>query len=253
MTKIKSSVFDPKNPLWKPKNYLNVAKVGSEGELLQLFATPMYVVKADISSSSFHVPIKETLAGIHQERPGALKRNWLKRDFFGWDVPGIPEFKSFIDQHLKHIFASQYGEFILSSFQYEAEAWANIKTGHDWHSVHIHAGSLFSFVYYVACEGGDIGYKSLNGEDYNGGFFGGMIQFQDPRGASPYMVREKVTLAAAESRFFVEPSEGLLVIFPSYLAHLVAPVHSDFPRITIAGNFWDFQTQPIKKPRPGKS
>jgi hypothetical protein len=249
---MKSSTFTRLNPFRKKRNYLDADKLDSQGHLLHLFTTPFYVAKEDPKTSIFHNAMKEMLLKRHESLERGIVAHWAEQDLFDWPLPEVKAFKTFLHQHFKHRVALEFGLPTAEKAVYDWVAWANVKTTADWHGFHYHAGAMLSFVYYVSCEGGDSGYKSLLRPDYNGDFFGGMIQFIDPRGAAPYMSTEPFYAAVEDSRFYIEPQEGVLTIFPSYLGHMVAPITSTYPRVSIAGNFKDIRIKVEAQPNPTK-
>jgi uncharacterized protein (TIGR02466 family) len=107
-------------------------------------------------------------------------------------------------------------------FGWKVSAWANLNHAGDWNKMHFHSGSTWSGTYYVA--GGDPAPPDRPGS--------GNLAFLDP-------------LLAAQMSFFsgilpqfheVRPRPGLMVLFPSYLQHIVHPYLGERPRISIAFN-----------------
>jgi uncharacterized protein (TIGR02466 family) len=101
------------------------------------------------------------------------------------------------------------------------EAWANVNTRGDSNVAHIHPGSAWSGVYYVAASSAPDA--------------GGELVLSDPRTAAlmhphpfnPFLSTNGVT---------VTPKPGLLVVFPSFVYHSVNVYHGEQPRITVAFN-----------------
>jgi uncharacterized protein (TIGR02466 family) len=100
-------------------------------------------------------------------------------------------------------------------------AWANVNRSGHFNQTHTHAGSTWSGTYYV-----DAGYGD-----------------SDPSQATalhlfdPCMARSDVFLpGVAPSSFSIRPEPGLMVLFPSYIAHMVFPHAGEMPRISIAFN-----------------
>ena len=79
---------------------------------------------------------------------------------------------------------------------------------------HVHPEGWISSAYYAEVPGEveDVSSKS------------GWIKFGEPRYPVPGVVAEK----------FVQPKQGRLVLFPSYMWHGTTPIHGDEPRMTIA-------------------
>lgn len=117
-----------------------------------------------------------------------------------------------------HVFAEMHG----SNGKYKNNySWFNISGVGDWQEFHAHNGNIFSAVYYVAAPEGS-----------------GKIIFEDPK--EPDMcslkdVPEKNILSF--NRVGYKPQARTLLIFRSYLRHLVEPGKNIEPRISIAMNF----------------
>ena len=100
-------------------------------------------------------------------------------------------------------------------------SWLNISDAGNFQEFHTHNGSIFSAVYYIAAPEGS-----------------GRIVFEDPK--EPDMmplksVQDKNQLSY--TRISYAPTQGMLIIFRSYLRHLVEIGTNETPRISIALNF----------------
>lgn len=91
-------------------------------------------------------------------------------------------------------------------------AWASVHPRGSCHLSHVHPGSLVSGVYYSQVPEG-----------------AGSLLLEDPRGPLPPF----------NSRFTLQPKEGDLIIFPSWLSHQVSPTSSRDPRISWSFNVLD--------------
>ena len=134
----------------------------------------------------------------------------------GWqesisDYQDEPIFKNFIEAILQTIRVTKLkGEKVI------IHSWANINEKGNWNFPHNHLGSDLSGVYYVKVpkDSGD-------------------IVFFDPRKI------DTINSAFEEDHptsMGVQPLEGNLIMFPSYLEHMVTPSQSDETRISIAFN-----------------
>lgn len=100
-------------------------------------------------------------------------------------------------------------------------AWMNISKAGDWQEFHTHNANIFSAVYYVSAPEGS-----------------GRILFEDPK--EPDMFPLKSLQGKNQftySRIHYTPETGTLLIFRSYLRHLVESGTNTEPRISIALNF----------------
>ena len=98
------------------------------------------------------------------------------------------------------------------------EIWINVNKQHDWNTIHQHGGHNFSGVYYVKTP------KDC-----------GRLAFKDPRPAAPtnYFLGERYDKGDLR---YVNITEGLFLLFPSYLEHFVEPNRSKEERISISFN-----------------
>ena len=149
----------------------------------------------------------------------------------------MPSVRSFGDFVIRHA-----GNFVRYSLRLPADrqfrcrstGWVNIKSEGEWHHPHIHHRAVLSYVYYIDAPDDGVEIRPQEGR-----VTGGLIQFQDPRGSAPYMFSDLTSVFGASVRFV--PEEGMLLIFPSFLMHLVVPIISQQRRISIGGNLSSIQ------------
>ena len=99
-------------------------------------------------------------------------------------------------------------------------AWVNVNRAGDFNRVHTHPGSTWSGTYYV--DDGDL-------DDPGAGT---PIQLLDPcQGRANIFLPPLVP-----SAFMQRPEAGLMILFPSYLPHMVYAHRGSRPRISIAFN-----------------
>ncbi len=98
--------------------------------------------------------------------------------------------------------------------------WANINASGASHAIHSHPNNFLSGIYYV---------HTHPGAD--------SVNFHDPRPQTG-IIRPPVTELTSQNtdQVVVTVSDGMLLMFPSYLAHSVAPNESDKLRISISLN-----------------
>jgi len=98
--------------------------------------------------------------------------------------------------------------------------WANISASGALHAIHSHPNNFLSGIYYV---------HTHPGAD--------SVNFHDPRSQTA-IIRPPVTELTAQNtdQVVVTVSDGMLLMFPSYLAHSVAPNASGKLRIRISFN-----------------
>lgn len=104
-------------------------------------------------------------------------------------------------------------------YEVRLEAWCVVSRNANHHNHHVHAGSTWSGVYYV---------KVPAHEDSGTGLTTyGEISFLDPRHGRG---REN------DSEHVLEPREGMMILFPSWLVHWVRPHYSISNRVCIPFN-----------------
>ena len=125
-----------------------------------------------------------------------------------------PIFKNYIETILQTLRVTKLK--ITEETKLSITSWANVNEKGDWNFVHDHVGTDLSGVYYVKVP-----------ED------SGEIVFFDPR---------KISIVASAfeedqpKAFGYHLVEGTLLLFPSYLEHMVTPSKSNENRISIAFN-----------------
>lgn len=113
------------------------------------------------------------------------------------------------------------------------EGWANVNPPGGAHNgPHTHGGTYWSAVYYVRIDPGT----------------GGELVLHDPRLPALEMHAPMLRFAGGdgEQRVVVQPHAGMLVLFPAWLVHSVAPWQGEGLRISIAVNLSaNSQLQPV--------
>ena len=102
------------------------------------------------------------------------------------------------------------------------DSWANVCRNGNYNVVHTHPNAMWSLVYYVA-----------SGEPDPGVPYGGMLELLDPRESANYI---QVPNTILDARMFIENRPGRLVLFPSWVKHMVHPFVGSGVRISIAIN-----------------
>lgn len=100
-------------------------------------------------------------------------------------------------------------------------SWLNISKQSDFQEFHTHNDSIISAVYYLSAPPGS-----------------GALVFEDPKEPDMYSlqnIKEKNNLSFTRIKY--EAIEGKLIIFRSYLRHMVEPNKNTEPRISIALNY----------------
>jgi uncharacterized protein (TIGR02466 family) len=159
---------------------------------------------------------------------------WSKKDkgikrtnMIGWhsttEMHKIPVFKPLVDELFK-MQMEIYKEELLSREPIIGNMWANINPPGGYNRPHIHPNSHFSGVYYIKAPQNS-----------------GDIVFNDPRSGAHMIMPERVKDIKPPSHLWrevrINPLEGRLIMFPSWLWHCVDPNESNDIRISVSFNF----------------
>jgi uncharacterized protein (TIGR02466 family) len=140
-----------------------------------------------------------------------------------WPEPEIVALKGWIDDAVRKICRLPLGEKADAlRLAYTARAWANVNRSGHYNVAHVHAGSHWSVVYYVA-----VGVEAP-GHPYNG-----LLELKDPR---PAAVFGRLPAFMFGRHLSIRPQPGMLVLFPAWIEHWVHPFVGSGERISIAVN-----------------
>jgi hypothetical protein len=242
MQDIRVSTFDPRSKLYSAGGVLQSDELSTQNILL-MWPTPLYLAQ-NVLPCAWHDEILTTI--LNQQIGENLKSSWLEKKFFDQWPQLKKSFLEFLSAHIRSFLSWEIPQPFLDSISWTDEMWPNLRTGQDWHSDHLHERSTLSFVYYFSTNTNsrDVAEK-MTSQKANGSLPPGVLQFSDPRGSAPYMTHELPSQSFFNrGKFIVSPVEGQLIIFPSYLVHMVAPSLSDVPRVSVAGNIHSFKGVP---------
>ena len=102
------------------------------------------------------------------------------------------------------------------------DSWANVCRNGNYNVVHSHPNAMWSIVYYVS-----------SGEPDESIPYSGLLELLDPREATTYI---QVANTVLDARMFIENRPGRMVIFPSWMKHMVHPFVGTGVRVSIACN-----------------
>ncbi len=106
--------------------------------------------------------------------------------------------------------------------RFRLDCWANVNREGDYNVVHSHPNALWSSVYYVS-----------SGEPNSDIPYAGKLEILDPREAATYIQTQK---SAQNERCIVGNEPGFMLMFPSWVKHMVHPHRGTKARISIAFN-----------------
>ncbi|MBO6784465.1 MAG: 2OG-Fe(II) oxygenase [Alphaproteobacteria bacterium] len=196
-----------------------------------IFATP--VVFAPLpNADAVNAALREAILARAETHPSTAHSNlggWQS----SWDLPewGGEEMRhlmTFVRQLADRLTADRSGK--PAPQDWRTNAWANVNRAGHGNEFHTHPGCVWSAVYYVD-DGGAAADPSLGGE----------FEIQDPRGVAPAMYRPDlvpavqggVSMGASET---IQPAQGTVMMFPSWVSHAVRPYTGEGTRISIAIN-----------------
>lgn len=160
-------------------------------------------------------------------------------DLLEWPGPAVRVLRDWIAEAINHMIRATLEYMAASGMprpfggSVQLAAWANVIRRGNFHRLHNHPGNCWSGVYYVDGGGGGDAAFPLSGT----------LELIDPR---PFA---EMTFTPGEpygQRVLIRPQPGLLVLFPSFLYHLVNPYHGDGERISVA-----FNAKAVEGNRPG--
>ena len=203
----------------------------TETRLVNLFPIPIWVHQlAPEQSESINRSALQTIEGFRAELSGQPLQ-WQTPN----DLQKRPDFeelngviKTATSGILKHL-QVEYGSFMITG------CWANIlSTGSPLHRRHTHPNNYLSGVYYVQVPAG-----------------GDAIMFHDPKPQTNIIAPRVAAMNEYNSRngtLKIQP--GMLIMFPSWLAHSVPAPQGEGDRISISFNimFADFAEE-ISRPK----
>ena len=195
---------------------------GVAGEALSMiFATPLVI--RDWPES--HALNKALLALIGEARAASLsvgKSNvggWHSEgDFIRGEAPALGELR----ERIRAVSIELTQRFMVpGSYGFVLDGWANVLGPGNYNGPHNHPNATWSGVYYLT---GVPGLPTA---------LGGKLEFFDPRPAAGMLYAADNML---QRRCLFSPRAGCLLMFPSWLMHMVHPHSGDGERISVAFN-----------------
>jgi uncharacterized protein (TIGR02466 family) len=102
------------------------------------------------------------------------------------------------------------------------ESWCHITKAGGYHDMHIHPNSSWSTIYYVSAGESDVPTRS------------GINRFYSPWSVAYTDIGTRYS--SETSSIDIPPSDGTLIVFPSWLSHAATPYQGNTPRVIIAFN-----------------
>jgi uncharacterized protein (TIGR02466 family) len=200
----------------------------AQAQILELFATPVLRCFWP-DSDALNAELKNVILSRMQKSQGVVQSNrggWhSESDLQTWPEESaqvmVGRMNHLVQEAVRHIAPNAKEEHLNG---WKIKAWANVNTQGAYNKPHFHDGfgNLWSGFYYV-----DTG-KTRENENV-----GGCTKFQDRSGVPKEILTNPDPY---EREVTVNPTGGLMLMFPGRLFHYVEPYSGDQMRITIAFN-----------------
>ena len=144
-------------------------------------------------------------------------------DLLNWGEPCTDALKGMYDSLLMSVVREMHDPSQpMGNPRFRMDCWANVNGHGNYNVLHSHPNSLWSCVYYVTK-----GQPDPNVE------YGGKLELIDPRNAASYI---QIPGDDQNKRCIVDNIPGFMIMFPSWVKHMVHPHFGEGERISIALN-----------------
>ena len=192
-------------------------RVFEKAEMVQLFPTCVWVHEV-AGHDALNRKLLARIGELERQAPADFRPEnaWQSADSLHLDA-AFGDFVRLVGQAARNVLGflkCRYEELYVTS------CWANVNGRGHAHHDHTHPNNFLSGVYYVKTP------------PRSGG-----IVFSDPRPQANVLapsVTERNLFNANVQRF--EPKEGTMIVFPSWLEHMVEANHGDDTRVSVAFN-----------------
>lgn len=194
--------------------------------MISAFATPIVNYRWPGSESLNH-ELAELILAAERADQGIERSNvggWHSPlDFFESPHPAVASLRAKLQDYIADLNRAVLDESAEQrAGEFTLEGWANVLRQGGYNTLHSHPNAFWSGVYYVT------GNEAVEDRP-----FSGKLELIDPR---PGASLAHATDTRLYGRFLVNPIAGQMVIFPSWLQHLVHPYFGESPRISVAFN-----------------
>ena len=201
-------------------------KVELDGGIRLLWPTP--VLQKIFPGAEALNPRLGAIIRANQKQDSGIGKSvvagWHSReDVMAWPELEIGQLRDWIVEAVTTVMLPTTGR-AENSFAATAKisAWANILRNGGYHRMHTHPGCMWSGVYYVETGKPDPDQPTS-----------GRLELSDPRTAVEMVPMPESPYGQP---VLIDPLPGLMVVFPSWLRHMVHPFMGKGSRVTIAWN-----------------
>jgi len=178
------------------------------------------IFPTEILVRSTSIDIREKITELLKMKK-VLKGGVHYSNIGGWQSPSDmlgshPMFKDLYEDQMEAL--KEYTKNYLKDVNITLlNTWANINKGANYNLPHTHPNSTLSCVTYLEVPGG-------------------ALIMEDPRAISR-MTNNNTVSHDQGSEYVINPKQGDIIVFPSWLRHRVTPSFSDSYRVSIASNY----------------
>lgn len=209
----------------EPSGMRNNLEILFGAPLLRIAWTDVEDLNRDLKA--IIVEKRRTVSSVAQSNRGGWQSS---RDLQTWGTAPVDRFLRMANQAVTKVTRACIGvdvPFDLTC-KWTLVAWANVNRFSHYNGLHNHAGGFWSGVYYVSA-----GFPRSNSP------YEGSITFRNPSLAP--LASSNLNIPSIISDIFrpkhtVQPIDGLMLVFPSWLEHYVHPYFGRRSRISIS---WD--------------
>tara|TARA_B110000196_G_scaffold247480_1_gene216492 strand:- start:1502 stop:2158 length:657 start_codon:yes stop_codon:yes gene_type:complete len=205
-----------------------VADFDIRKSLSMVFATPL-VVHDWPNSEPLNSELRELILGKESEDgKNSIKRSnsggWQSAgNFITWKQSCVNVFRERIESVVSKLLQELIRDLGTDrSFKILIDSWANVNRNGDYNIVHTHPNCMYSGVYYVT-----------PGQPDSTVPHGGLLELLDPREAANFI---QVPNTVLDARNFYDNVPGRMLLWPSWVKHMVHPFVGEGERISIAFN-----------------
>lgn len=193
-------------------------------DIVLAFPTPI-MVKVLPKVEAVNEGLRRVILAHAQQETSVRKSNvdgWQSStDMFNWKEEEIAPLRAWVVKAVS-IMTRFTAKIDDVAGQLSVQAWANVSGPGAYNKPHIHAGSMWSGVYYV-----DAGTYPEEHPD------SGTIEFMDSRWGASIIPFPGMPF---RDRYTVQPVTGMLLLFPSWMYHYVNAYRGEGVRISVAFN-----------------
>jgi len=192
--------------------------------LREIFTTPLFVAKHP-QPASLNAALLRRIRTLQRSSPGIDRSNvhgWHSEDsFFALRDPAVRSLRRFLLTFFERSYRALTPTTKFRPSSLRLIGWANVLPTGGYNTLHHHPASAFSGCYYV--QTAPRKRARLSGE----------LELCDPRAA---VLASSLPGDPFESRVRLSPTAGTLILFPSWLLHMVHPNRERTDRVSIAFN-----------------